>query len=130
MKVIEITFVGYPVTDLRRARTFYEQTLGLTVSRVFGEDLTGWIEYDLGANTLAIGNTSPDWKTVCGRRISSAGSRRHVSGRFPLNGLKPSSPGGSPYPSPGEEMSHEAHFRKTGGRQSRRNEADTQTRSS
>ena len=48
----------------------------------------------------------------------------------PLNGLKPGSPGGSPYPSPGEEMSHEAHLRKTGGRQSRRNEADTQTRSS
>ena len=62
MKVIEIAFVGYPVTDLRRARTFYEQTLGLTVSRVFGEDLTGWVEYDLGANTLAIGNMSPDWK--------------------------------------------------------------------
>ena len=48
----------------------------------------------------------------------------------PLNGLKPGSPGGSPYPSPGEEMSHEAHLRKTGGRQSRRNQADTQTRSS
>jgi len=48
----------------------------------------------------------------------------------PLNGLKAGSPGGSPYPSPGEEMSHEAHFRKTGGRQSTRNEADTQTRSS
>jgi hypothetical protein len=39
-----------------------------------------------------------------------------------FNDLKPGSPG--------EEMSHEAHLRKTGGRQSRRNEADTQTRSS
>jgi hypothetical protein len=29
-----------------------------------------------------------------------------------------------------EEMSHEGHLRKTGSRQSRRNEADTQTRSS
>ena len=56
----------------------------------------------------------------------------------PLNGLKPGSPGAarlsspksSPYPSPGEEMSHEAPLRKTGGRQSRPNEADTQTRSS
>src|SRR5262249_18048275 len=56
----------------------------------------------------------------------------------PLNGLKAgsqgaarlSSPKSSPYPSPGEEMSHQAHLRKTGGRQSRRNEADTQTRSS
>ena len=42
----------------------------------------------------------------------------------PLNGLKAGSPGGSPYPSPGEEMSHEAHLRKAGGRPSRRNEAD------
>jgi hypothetical protein len=56
----------------------------------------------------------------------------------PLDGLKPGSPGAarlrspksSPYPSRAEEMSHEAHLRKTGGRQSRRNEADTQTRSS
>ena len=32
-----------------------------------------------------------------------------------FNDLKPGSPG--------EEMSHEAHLRKTGGRQSRRNEA-------
>jgi catechol 2,3-dioxygenase-like lactoylglutathione lyase family enzyme len=66
MKVIEIAFVGYPVTDLRRARSFYERTLGLAVSRLFGEDVTGWVEYDLGANTLAIGNVSPDWKPSSG----------------------------------------------------------------
>jgi len=48
----------------------------------------------------------------------------------PLNGLKAGSPGGLPYPLPGEEMSHQAHLRKIGGRQSRRNEADTQTPSS
>jgi predicted enzyme related to lactoylglutathione lyase len=66
MRVIEIAFVGYPVTDLRRARTFYEHTLGLAVSRVFGEEVTGWVEYDLGANTLAIGNMSPDWKPSAG----------------------------------------------------------------
>jgi hypothetical protein len=41
MRVIEIAFAGYPVTDLRRARTFYEHTLGLVVSRVFGEEVTG-----------------------------------------------------------------------------------------
>jgi predicted enzyme related to lactoylglutathione lyase len=66
MKVVEIAFVGYPVTDLQRARNFYEQTLGLAVSRVFGEDATGWVEYDLGANTLAISNMSPDWKPSAG----------------------------------------------------------------
>jgi predicted enzyme related to lactoylglutathione lyase len=94
MKVIEIAFVGYPVTDLRRARTFYEQTLGLTVSRVFGEDLTGWIEYDLGANTLAIGNTSPDWKPSAGggsaalevEDMSAAVSRLKADGHPPFLG--------------------------------------------
>jgi predicted enzyme related to lactoylglutathione lyase len=63
MKVIEIAFVGYPVTDLKRARAFYEGTLGLTESRVFGNEENGWIEYDIGPGTLSIGNMAPDWKS-------------------------------------------------------------------
>jgi predicted enzyme related to lactoylglutathione lyase len=62
MKVVEIAFTGYPVTDLKRARRFYEQTLGLTVSRVFGDENLGWVEYDIGAATLAICNGAPQWK--------------------------------------------------------------------
>jgi len=62
MKVIEIAFTGYPVTDLKRARAFYEGTLGLTPSHVFGDDTTAWIEYDIGPGTLSIGNGAPDWK--------------------------------------------------------------------
>lgn len=62
MKVIEIAFVGYPVTDLARARRFYEGTLGLEVSSVFGDETTAWIEYDIGPGTLAIGNGMPEWK--------------------------------------------------------------------
>jgi catechol 2,3-dioxygenase-like lactoylglutathione lyase family enzyme len=62
MKVIEIAFVGYPVTDLHRARRFYEGTLGLKVSRAFGDEKTGWIEYDIGPGTLSIGNGAPEWK--------------------------------------------------------------------
>lgn len=62
MKVIEIAFVGYPVTDLKRARAFYEGVLGLQVSHKFGDDKTAWIEYDIGPGTLSIGNGSPDWK--------------------------------------------------------------------
>lgn len=62
MKVIEIAFVGYPVTDLKRARKFYEDTLGLTVSHTFGDETTGWIEYNIGPGTLAIGNFAPEWK--------------------------------------------------------------------
>ena len=30
MKVTEIAFMVYPVTDLKQARQFYEGTLGLT----------------------------------------------------------------------------------------------------
>ncbi len=48
MKIIEIAFTGYPVTDLKRARQFYEGTLGLTAARTGGDETRGWIEYDIG----------------------------------------------------------------------------------
>jgi catechol 2,3-dioxygenase-like lactoylglutathione lyase family enzyme len=62
MKVTEIAFTGYPVTNLKRARQFYEGTLGLKVSHVFGDENVAWIEYDIGPGTLSIGNMAPDWK--------------------------------------------------------------------
>ena len=62
MKVTEIAFTGYPVTNLRRARQFYEEVLGLTPTKVFGDETTAWVEYDIGPNTLSIGNGAPDWK--------------------------------------------------------------------
>jgi len=62
MKIIKIAFVCYPVTDLARARQFYENTLSLKQSRIFGDNTQGWIEYDIGAGTLAITNFSSDWK--------------------------------------------------------------------
>ena len=62
MKVIEIAFTGYPVTDLKRARHFYEVTLGLRPTRVFGDETTAWVEYDIGPGTVSIGNVAPDWK--------------------------------------------------------------------
>jgi predicted enzyme related to lactoylglutathione lyase len=62
MKVTEIAFTGYPVTNLKRARQFYEGVLGLTVSRLFGDENTAWVEYDVGPGTLAIGNMAPEWK--------------------------------------------------------------------
>jgi catechol 2,3-dioxygenase-like lactoylglutathione lyase family enzyme len=66
MKVVEIAFVGYPVTDIKRARKFYEGTLGLKPTQVFGDDEKAFIEYDIGANTLAIANGAPDWKPFGG----------------------------------------------------------------
>ena len=62
MKVVEIAFTGYPVSDLKRARQFCEGVLGLTVARSFGDETSGWIEYDIGPGTLSIGNVAPEWK--------------------------------------------------------------------
>jgi len=56
MKINGLAFVGTPVTDMKRARSFYEDVLGLEVSE---EMMSGkWVEYYLGNNTLAI--ASPD----------------------------------------------------------------------
>ena len=59
MKIKAIGFVGIPVTDLERARDFYEGVLGLKVS----DEMMGgkWIEYSLGGNTLAIVNVGEQW---------------------------------------------------------------------
>ncbi|MBV8815434.1 MAG: VOC family protein [Verrucomicrobia bacterium] len=56
MKIVEVAFIGYPVTEPPRARDFYERVLGLSPSRVFGEGDRAWIEYDLGPVTFAISN--------------------------------------------------------------------------
>ena len=59
MKIKNIAFVGIPVTDLKRAREFYEGVLGLKVS----EQMMGgkWIEYAVGEDTLAIANVGDHW---------------------------------------------------------------------
>lgn len=55
----EIAFVAYPVTDLNRAREFYEGVLGLKPNAPIKEGLP-WVEYDIGPGTLGIGS-SPQW---------------------------------------------------------------------
>jgi predicted enzyme related to lactoylglutathione lyase len=55
MQVTEIAFSVYPVTDIKRARAFYEGTLGLTPGLVYEGDGIGWIEYEIGPGVLAIG---------------------------------------------------------------------------
>jgi catechol 2,3-dioxygenase-like lactoylglutathione lyase family enzyme len=63
VQIAEIAFIGYPVTDVERARGFYEGILGLSPSRTFGGDDRLWIEYDLGPTTFAISNVATDkWK--------------------------------------------------------------------
>src|SRR5438477_7557316 len=59
MKIKAIGFVAVPVTNIKHAREFYEDVLGLTVS----EEMMGgkWIEYAVGNNTLAIANVGEQW---------------------------------------------------------------------
>jgi predicted enzyme related to lactoylglutathione lyase len=60
LKIKGIAFVGIPVTDMKRAREFYEGVLGLKVSE---EMMSGrWVEYAVGNDTLAIANVGEQWR--------------------------------------------------------------------
>lgn len=50
-----IAFTMYPVTDMARARRFYEDTLGLRLSRREAHEFD-WVEYDLDGGTFALTN--------------------------------------------------------------------------
>ena len=60
IQVKEVAFVFHPVTDIARARQFYEQLLGLKVG-VQVELAHGqwWIEFDVAGVALAISNAVP-----------------------------------------------------------------------
>lgn len=62
MPITEIAVSCYPVTDMARARAFYEGVLGLKPTMLTGEPGgMQWTEFDIGAGTLAIG-CAPGWK--------------------------------------------------------------------
>ena len=46
-----VAFTAYPVSDVKVARAFYEDALGLAVTKQWGDQ---WIEYDVGEGTFAI----------------------------------------------------------------------------
>lgn len=56
IKVSEIAFFGYPVTDRARARAFYEKMLGKKPAMDI--DITNgfWMEFELPGGTLALSN--------------------------------------------------------------------------
>jgi predicted enzyme related to lactoylglutathione lyase len=55
----KVAFTMYPVSDVPRARKFYEETLGLTPGLAGGREGKWWIEYDLpDGGCLAITNTT------------------------------------------------------------------------
>ena len=58
-----IAFTCYPVTDMARARKFYETVLGLKATTAYGsEGGMQWTEYDIASGTLALGCGAPDWR--------------------------------------------------------------------
>ena len=57
----KVAFTMYPVTDVARARGFYEGTLGLEAGSVGNQGEGWWIEYDLpGGGCLALTNFTGD----------------------------------------------------------------------
>jgi predicted enzyme related to lactoylglutathione lyase len=60
IQIKELAFVFHPVTDVPRARKFYEDLLGLKVGMQI-EFAPGqwWIEYDIAGQALAITNAMP-----------------------------------------------------------------------
>jgi predicted enzyme related to lactoylglutathione lyase len=61
LKVTEIAFVCYAVTDMKRARDFYEGVLNLKPTSIHNSDHGQWTEYEFGPYALAIGS-SPMFK--------------------------------------------------------------------
>jgi predicted enzyme related to lactoylglutathione lyase len=54
----EIAFIAYPVTDMARARKFYEGVLGLKPNAPVESEKPQWIEYDVGPGSIGIGSSS------------------------------------------------------------------------
>jgi predicted enzyme related to lactoylglutathione lyase len=52
--ITAIAFIVYPVSNMERARAFYEHVLGLHVSSHY-QDI--WVEYDVAGSTFAITTT-------------------------------------------------------------------------
>jgi len=61
LKVIELAFCCYAVTDMERARAFYEGALGLKPTSIAEYPESRWVEYEFGPYVLAIGS-APGWK--------------------------------------------------------------------
>ena len=61
MHITEIAFCCYAVTDMPRARAFYEVALGLKPAKVVDLPNGQWVEYEVGGTALTLGS-APGWK--------------------------------------------------------------------
>jgi predicted enzyme related to lactoylglutathione lyase len=58
--ITEIAFTGTPVTDIKRAREFYEGILGFKPSMESADG--AWVEYEIGNGTFGIGCYGDLWR--------------------------------------------------------------------
>ena len=60
----KVAFTMYPVTDMKRARHFYEDDLGLKPGH---EVENSWIEYDVGGTCFGLYTFKLPWEQVASR---------------------------------------------------------------
>jgi predicted enzyme related to lactoylglutathione lyase len=55
IKVTELAFTCYPVRDMKRARAFYENVIGLKPTMVHESEGNSWTEYEIGGGAFSLG---------------------------------------------------------------------------
>jgi predicted enzyme related to lactoylglutathione lyase len=61
MKITEIAFFAYAVSNIKTARAFYEGVLGLKPNSDFDGSNPNWVEYEIGTGTMGIGCAPGMW---------------------------------------------------------------------
>ncbi|MBU6410472.1 MAG: VOC family protein [Verrucomicrobia bacterium] len=62
MKITGVSFFAYAVSDMKKARAFYEGVLGFKPNSEYdGTKNPNWVEYDIGPTTLGIGCAPGMW---------------------------------------------------------------------
>lgn len=67
--ITEIAFVGSPVTDIKRAREFYEGVLGLRATT--SDANAKWVEFEVGNGTFGIGDYGEQWRPAQGGTMAA-----------------------------------------------------------
>jgi catechol 2,3-dioxygenase-like lactoylglutathione lyase family enzyme len=62
MKFTSFSYVAYAITDVAKARAFYEGVLGLKPGSEWVGDASAFIEYEVGPDTLVIGMGADNFK--------------------------------------------------------------------
>lgn len=67
--ITEIAFVGSPVTDMKRAREFYERVLGLHCTT--NDPEAKWLEFEVGNGTFGVGDYGEQWRPAKGGTMAA-----------------------------------------------------------